>query len=318
MKVFWSVDDVGDEIENGALAIGNFDGVHRGHQALIKKVKELSTKASVLTFTPPPAAVLQKNIHHFSLTCDQQKIRLFDKLGLDTAVMLRIDGDFLNIKPEAFVDEILVKRLKVKYVVVGEDFRFGYRALGDVNVLKSMGQKRGFETHLVSSVTINGQRISSTNIRKNLKAGKLDLASAMLGRPYSLLGVVTHGHKKGGSLGFKTANIIPTDGFSLKAGVYATVTRKVDGDKFADFLSVTNVGFRPTVTTDKTLVVESHCLDQEIDLYGKTIEIFFIERLRDELTYVSIKALQEQVQKDCQAVRQMYHSPAQFRFHMKD
>ncbi|HXW52843.1 MAG TPA: bifunctional riboflavin kinase/FAD synthetase [Myxococcota bacterium] len=318
MKVFWSVADVGDETKNAALAIGNFDGVHLGHQALIRKARELSSKASVLTFTPHPETVLHSDAGHFYLTSDQQKIELFAKLGVANAIIHRIDKDFLKKKPEDFVEHILLKRLKVKYVVVGEDFTFGYRAMGDISVLKALSERFGFITLVVPPVIINGQRISSSIIRQDLRSGELDLARAMLGRPYSLLGVVEGGQKKGGILGFATANITPPLGFGLKTGVYATVVRVGDGDAFQDYLSVTNVGFRPTVTTKKTLVVESHCLDQDLELYGQVIKVFFIHRLRDEQAFPSITVLQEQVEKDCQAVRQMYHSPAQARFRVRD
>src|SRR5579871_4633445 len=267
MQLFWSVDDVRNSMNGGALAIGNFDGVHRGHQALIAKAKQTSAITGVLTFTPHPATLLTKQQDYFLLTSDEQKIGLLAKFGVDVAIIHRIDAEFLRLSPEAFIDDILVKQLQVGHVIVGSDFAFGHQAAGDINMLLSLAQTRGFAVFVVDPVTKDGHRVSSTRIRQHLQNGELDAATKMLGRAFSLRGLIKSGQQRGAGLGFKTANIVPDKGFLLKRGVYATVARMFEGAQYRDFVSVTNVGVRPTISNEKILVVETHCLDQELHLY---------------------------------------------------
>jgi riboflavin kinase/FMN adenylyltransferase len=314
MKVFWSIDEVIDDISGGALAIGNFDGVHIGHQALIQKAHTLNKKRGILSFSPHPSELLKQDSPHFYLTSDEQKISLFSRFGLDVAIIHRLDREFLELSPHNFIEDILVKKLKMKHVIVGDDFSYGKKALGDIKLLTMCGHRLGFETHIVEPVCLLGVRCSSRIIRNMLTHGNLFKANLMLGRPFSLSGYVQVGAKRGGTLGFKTANIIPLPGLGLCKGVYATIT-KVNTDSGREYISVTNVGTRPTITDEEKLVVENHCLDQELELYGQHIEIFFIERLREEQKFSSITALQEQVQKDCHAVRQM-HFLYPSRFHV--
>lgn len=295
------MDEVGDLLAHSAVAIGNFDGVHKGHQELIKKAHKLSNVVGILSFTPHPAELLHSNFNQFYLTNDEQKLAIFSKLDVDCAIIHRIDHHFLRLSPPSFVD-LLVNKIKMSHVVVGEDFTFGIKASGDVDLLQQFGKGR-FSTHSIKDVTHHACRISSSAIREYLQEGQLDLANHMLGRPFSLMGTVIKGQQKGRLLGFKTANIRPLPGFLLKRGVYRSFLRHDD----RNYLSVTNVGLRPTVTDEKILMVETHCLDQDIELYGQTVEIFFIERLRDEEKFNSLTALQEQVQKDCQVARQKHH-----------
>lgn len=304
MRVFFSLEEARDEIAGGAVAIGNFDGVHIGHQALIKKTTKLSSKSGVLTFTPHPAELLLKNHQHFYLYSDEQKISLLKNLGVHVAILHRIDEDFLRISAEKFAQMFLSEQLKVKHVVVGDDFSFGYLAQGDKNTLINLGERFGFTTHIIDEISVDGYRVSSTNIKKALEDGELARANRMLGRNFSLEGIVIRGQEKGRVLGFKTANIKPAAGFLMRRGVYATLTKTPNGYH----VGVTNIGFRPTLSNEKILMVETHLLDVDIDLYGQRIEVFFIERLRNEEKFSSITALQEQVQKDCRAVRQMHQA----------
>lgn len=312
MHTFYSVQQTADHLAHGALAIGNFDGVHLGHQALIKKILELkgAYKSGVLTFSPHPAAILTAN-PHTRLTTDTDKIHLFRLLGVDVTVIEKVDAAFLATTPEQFVQETLVEKLKVKHVVVGHDFSFGKKKAGNVALLQSLGQKLGFQVHAIQPVMIEGQRCSSTTIRQFLRAGKLPQAQAMLGRPYSLRGTVIRGNQLGGSLGFRTANIMPFAGFCLSNGVYASITRVYEETGYKDLVSATNVGTRPTITDDQAVVVETHCLDENPYLYDQEIEVFFVQLLRDEEKFASTTALQEQVQKDCLKVRQMAHDHPQ-------
>lgn len=307
MRVFGSLKEVADYVAGGAVAIGNFDGVHLGHQQLIKQTCQIEANkpCGVLTFSPHPLQLLQPQISHFYLTCDHQKTRLFAKLAIDALIILPIDEQFLLLSPQAFVKDILVDCLKVKNVVVGDDFTFGRLAAGDARLLAQLGQHYGYETHVLKPVMLNGYRCSSTNIRNFLKAGEIRQANNMLGHPFSLYGQVISGQRKATGLGFSTANIIPKSFFGLKFGVYATVTRVFADHGHNDYLSATNVGIRPTISQEQKLVVETHCLDiSDLDLSNKMIEIFFIDRIRDEQKFSSIPALQEQVQKDCQQIRQ--------------
>lgn len=304
MKVFHSM-DTGDFLNMGALAIGNFDGVHLGHQALLKKTSLLKGQAhaGVLTFTPHPHELLFPDTPHFYLSSDAQKEELFTMLGLDAAIFQPVDQEFLLLSPEQFVDD-LVNRLKIKHVVVGADFTFGQKALGTAELLTTLGARLGFSTHIIEKISVDGMACSSSAIRNLLRNGDIKTANRLLDRPFSLRGKVVLGQQQGQHLGFPTANIIPKN-FFLKHGVYASITRIKTGEGLKDELSITNVGIRPTISDSNTLIVESHALSGSFDLYGQEIEIFFLERIRDEQKFPTILALQEQVKLDCLKVRQM-------------
>lgn len=297
--------DTLDFLSNGVLAIGNFDGVHLGHQALLKKAIGLKgqAKAAVLTFTPHPNELLFPDIPHFYLSSDAQKADLFNQLGLDAAIFQPVDQEFLLLRPEQFVDD-LVRRLKIKHIVVGSDFTFGQKALGTPQLLTSSGKSLGFSTHIIDKISVDGMACSSSAIRNLLRGGELKTANQLLGRAFSLRGQVVKGQQQGRGLGFPTANIVPKN-FFLKPGVYASYLRMSTDQGQKDELSITNVGVRPTISDSNTLVVETHALSGSFDLYGQEIEVFFIDRVRDEQKFPTIQALQEQVKADCLKVRQM-------------
>lgn len=303
MKVFTEVLAVDTFLAQGAVAIGNFDGVHIAHQALIKKASELAgvKNAGVLTFSPHPSGILRPKNHFFCLTNNNQKTQLITQAGADALVSLSADKKLLSMSPENFIEEILVKALKISHVVVGDDFFFGENAQGNTNLLHKYGEKYGFKTYVLEAIMVKGQRCSSSAIRKFLEFGQLKAAQAMLGRPYSLMGKVVSHQKKGKLLGFATANLSPKN-FYLKRGVYACITRILGQE---DYVSVCNVGFRPTLSESEELVVESHLIDQNLDLFGQNIEIFFLEYLREEKKFSSILKLQEQVKKDVEMVKAM-------------
>lgn len=315
MKVFTSVDHVKGLLKNGALAIGNFDGVHLGHRALINKALALSNEkpCGVLTFSPHPHEFFKPG-KHFYLTSDQQKVEIIKAMGVDAVIVHSIDLNFLKFSPHDFVRDILVAKIGMKQVVVGQDFTFGKDRSGDVSLLRKMGEIFGFDLHLLPDVIVDGDRCSSSAIREFLYKGSLAQGNAMLGRPFSLRGMVRSGQKKGGTLGFRTANLTPDEGFGLKRGVYASVLRIFDAHGHTDLIGVTNVGVRPTLSTGGALVVETHCLSKdELDLYDREIEVFFVSYLREEQKFPSVMALQEQVQRDCQCVRQIeIQFPARF------
>jgi riboflavin kinase / FMN adenylyltransferase len=312
MDVFYSVDTAANCMNHGALAIGNFDGVHIGHQALLKKA--LSVKGAynsgVLTFSPHPQNILKK-IQHTCLTPDNDKIRILSTFGLDVAIIQPVSHEFLTLSPQRFVEDILVKKLGVDHVIVGHDFSFGEKAQGNTELLEQLGLTLGFSVHIIPPVMVNQQRCSSSTIRELLSLGHITKANAMLGRHYSLRGTVVTGNRLGGPLGFNTANLRPFAGFFMRHAIYASITRVYDAQGYKDYVSATNVGVRPTVSDDNMVVVESHCLDSNPELYGKDIEVFFIDYIRDEEKFASITSLKEQVQRDCRAIRQMSHDHPQ-------
>lgn len=308
MTTFSSIDAVEDFMRDGVLAIGNFDGVHVGHQALVRKVNEIKglRPGGVLTFDPHPKHYFNRDQAFFCLSASHHKARMLHEMGLEAVIIHPLCSDFLSLSPRQFVRSVLHEKLQIKDVVVGDDFSFGAGARGKIADLKRLGQECSMNIHVVPAILSGKERCSSSAIRHYLEEGLLDKARPMLGRPFSLFGRVRPDQKKGASLGFATANLKPKD-FFLKRGVYASVTRVFSGHGHQDFLSATNVGVRPSVTSAQELVVETHCLDQLLELGGQEIEIFFIEFLREEIKFPSIKALQEQVQKDFQAVRQAFH-----------
>lgn len=299
-----SYHDVSGLLLGGAITIGSFDGVHLGHQALIARAIELSgqKRMGVFTFSPHPNEIL-KRVPHFYLTTDEQRVLHFLNLGVDVALLQSIDAQFLSITADDFITNMVAKALKVSHVVVGADFTFGRDAEGDVSKLTQLGMKLGFATHVMDDVVINHERCSSTAIRRYLSNGNVHDARMMLGRPYAIRHVVEHGQKLGADLGFRTANMNPPKGFSLRNGIYATVTRLTNEHGFTDYISATSVGVRPTVTNSGNVVVETHILDQDCALYGETIEVFFVEWLRDEIKFASTHALVGQIERDCDQIR---------------
>lgn len=302
MRVFDSYAHIAEVTRNGVVAIGNFDGVHVGHQALIAKARAITAPVAVLSFTPHPRTFFCPNVPHFYLCSDQQKLDSFDAQGVEVALLQRFDDKMISMTKEEFITKFLEKGMKVGHVVVGADFKFGAGANGTVADLQT-SQK--FVTHVVDDVMVSGQKVSSSAIRHYLHNGDIANASSMLGRPYSLRGRVVEGKKNGRILGFATANVVAGEGFGLKTGVYITTLRNLSGESKMAFLSVTNVGCRPTFDAGKAVVVETHVLDQNLDLYGHDIEISFLERLRDEQKFASLDELRAQIARDIAAARKL-------------
>lgn len=315
MKLFYSISQVGDYLRGGVLAIGNFDGLHLGHMALINRVLALKAQrpGAILCFSPHPAALLNPRKPFFYLSDEQQKINLLEKLALDAVIIHQLDLSFLNLSPQAFIESVLLRQLAVKDIVVGSDFSFGAQASGTIADLTSYSEKAFFDLHVIEEQKINHERCSSSAIRDYLSLAKLKQAQAMLGRPFSVRGLVVKDQGQGEGLGFATANLKPAEGFCLKRGVYASVLRSSS----RDYLSATNIGVRPTLTNSSQLMIETHSLDVVLDLTGSEIEVFFLEYLRDEIKFPSITALQEQVKQDLQQIRQKY-PPATFSIKLLD
>lgn len=280
-----------------AIALGNFDGLHMGHQSLILnmilKSQELGIKPSVLLFENHTKKTLEGKGPKL-LTPLEQKYSILEKLGVEIIYTMVFNEQIMKLTSEEFVKEILVDKLNIQAVIIGTDYRFGHKASGDAKRLTELGNKFGFLVNIVDPVYIDSNKVSSTSIRELLSSGDLDKAKLLLGREYSILGKVVTGKKIGNSIGYPTANIeLLYNSIIPKRGVYSTKTI-VDGKTY---LSATSVGFNPTFNED-SLKIESHILDFNGDLYGKVIEIVFVKYLREELKFKSIEDLKNQIDKD--------------------
>jgi riboflavin kinase / FMN adenylyltransferase len=268
------------------LAVGEFDGVHIGHREVIRGAD------TVLTFEPHPRAVVAPESAPKLLTTLEIKADLVAALGVRELVVIPFDGTFAAQTPEAFIERELVERLDARRVSIGEDFRFGHRARGDAALLQA---QTAFETRVSRMVELDGSVVSSTHIRGLIGAGEVEAAARFLGAPFQMRGTVVHGDKRGRTLGFPTANLVPDPRLVVPDhGVYACRAR-VDG---VERLAAVNVGVRPTFQTGRGLLVEAFLLDFDGDLYGRTLALEFIGRLRGEQRFDTVEALIEQMGRD--------------------
>ncbi len=271
------------------VAVGEFDGVHLGHREVI------SGSDTVLTFEPHPLRVVRPEAAPKLLTSFEVKAELIADLGVDELVVIPFDERFAAQSPQEFIDQVLVGRLQATDVSVGENFRFGHRASGDTETLH--GDAR-FSTRVVPLVEVGGEIVSSSHIRALVQAGELEPATRMLGRPFQMRGEVVQGDRRGHTLGFPTANIVPDEALVCPGhGVYLA---RADGD-----CAAVNVGVRPTFGTGRAVLVEAYLLDRDVDLYGQTLRIDFLERLRGERRFESIEGLVEQMQRDVERIREL-------------
>ena len=288
-----------------AVAVGNFDGVHRGHQALVAaavaRARETGGSAVVLTFDPHPARVLRGDQSPSSLTTLAQKEELVSELGVDRLVALAFDAVLAALSPEAFVSEVLAALLGARHVVVGESFRFGQARQGNARTLEALGGRQGFDVQVVQPVLHGGRPISSSRVREALGVGDVKDAAALLGRPYALDGRVVRGDGRGRGLGIPTANLAVEEQMLPARGVYAGRVRLPGGDWRA---AVVNVGERPTFG-GTGVVVEAHLLDFSGDLYDARLRLSFQARLRGEERFASAEALVERIQADVRAAREL-------------
>lgn len=284
-------------LSSSIVTIGNFDGLHLGHQALIRLCQSLAGSrhsVAVVTFEPLPAAWFQPDAAPARLMSTRQKLARFAELGVDLVWMLRFNQALASTAAEDFVQSVLVDTLAAKNVVVGEDFRYGKRRQGDIDSLRRSGEKLGFGLHAVPMIDIDGNRASSSNIREYLAAGDLKRAAHLLGRPFRMAGRVISGRQLGRQLGYPTANIRLLASPSPLQGVFAIRVRWGDRD-WHD--GVANLGTRPAVGGEGFLV-EAHLFDFEGDLYGQRLEIEYVEKLRDEAHFEDIDDLVLQMRED--------------------
>jgi riboflavin kinase/FMN adenylyltransferase len=276
------------------VAIGTFDGVHLGHREVIRGMD------TVLTFEPHPLAVIAPHAHPKLLQGFPLKRDLIEGLGVEELVVVPFDRSFAEHTAEEFVDEVLVKRLNASHVSVGENFRFGKGAKGDADFLRGRPE---FETRVVPLVEVAGETVSSSHVRGLVAAGDVKGAGEFLGGPFLFEGEVVHGDKRGRTLGMPTANVVPDDRLAVPGhGVYAGWAH--------GHPAAINVGVRPTFQTGRGLLIEAYLLDFDGDLYGQTLRIAFLERLRGEKRFDSVDALVEQMKRDVDQARAICATPS--------
>jgi len=281
---------------NGCVAtIGNFDGVHLGHQAVIGQLAEegqaLGLPTLVMLFEPQPLEYFEPDYIPARLTRFREKLRALSRYAVDRVLVVRFNAEFAALTAENFIRRILVESLGVRYLVLGDDFHFGYKRRGNFEMLQAAGREFGFKVINMHTFNIDGQRVSSTRIREALAAGDLAAAEKLLGRPYRMSGRVAHGDKRGRTIGIPTANIHLHRKVTPVSGVYVVEMFGVKGEPVD---GVANVGTRPTVGGTRTLL-EVHLLDFDQDIYGCHVNIDFLHKLRDEQRYDSFEALKERI-----------------------
>jgi riboflavin kinase/FMN adenylyltransferase len=281
------------------LAIGNFDGIHLGHQAILRAVEQRAIEtgcvATALTFDPSPRKILKPEAAPYRLSTSAQRMDWFGVAGLESAVVMPFTLDLARLSPEDFVDQILVGDLHVRVVLVGENFHFGHRQAGDVKLLRELGMRRGFDVVVMPPVSYRGEIVSSTCIRKAIGEGNVSYAARLLGRPFVLTGEVVKGAGIGRKFTFPTLNLMPEQETLPAQGVYVTRTR-IDGEAKTR-RSVTNIGNRPTFN-GAGVTVETHLLNFSEEIAPKRIEVHFWKRLRSEKKFNGPDELRAQIGKD--------------------
>jgi len=306
MQVIHSTDNNYFEGNTG-VGLGNFDGLHIGHMALINTLireSQLNGLSSIVyTFTKHPENILRKKLITPLLLTEQKKIALLSEISLDYLYFDEFNEEFSRLTPEEFVRDVLINKLHIRLAVVGYDYRFGYKGEGEITLLKELGKKYGFRVIVISAIKCGNQVISSTKIRECIINGELDTSYKLLGRNYSITAEVVSGRRIGNTIGFPTANIHPERFLVLPAnGVYITKTL-LDGKLYN---SMTNVGYNPTFEDVKEKTVETHIIDFNQDIYGKKIEVFFLKKIRDEKKFKSVERLIEQIAKDMQETKEFF------------
>jgi len=308
VRIWRDVSEVPGDLGRTVVTIGNFDGVHRGHQRVVRRAREVASETGadrvvVVTFDPHPFAVLRPEHAPLTLSTIEGRLALLAEAGADDALVIRFSREIAGWSPEEFVDRILVTALHARAVVVGGNFRFGHKAAGDVALLTREGAEKDF---VVEGVALDGgpQVWSSTYVRNCLVAGDVEGAAEALGRPFAVRGVVVEGDRRGRGLGYPTANVVP-DGVAAPAdGVYAGWVRRIDtGERLPAAISV---GTNPTFAGERDRRVEAYVLDRDdLELYGVEVEVSFVERLRGMVRFDGVEPLLAQMADDVHRAREL-------------
>jgi riboflavin kinase/FMN adenylyltransferase len=308
MKIFNQLEKITRPFKSAAITIGNFDGVHIGHQVLfhevIEKADAINGTSIAMTFEPHPMRVLKKNNHPPLITLYEQKEELIKRAGIDVLICIPFTREFASLSAEAFIKDLLVAKIGMQAIIVGEDYTFGKNREGNLTVLKSYGSQMGYEVVVADWIKADqnfSDRISSTRIRELVMAGEVAPACKMLGRHYQIRGLVVKGRDRGGKLlGIPTANINLQDELCPKTGIYAVT---VDHHNRL-YKGVANIGFSPTFE-DNEFNVEVHLLNFNTDIYGEKIRVNFIERIRDEKKFANISELTAQINQDIETAHKI-------------
>jgi len=298
-----------DDPPRGAvLTIGNFDGVHIGHQAILSRVVErseaLGTVAAAMTFDPHPLKLLHPKAAPRLMTTMAERLQLLEKQRVEVALVVPFTHSLARMRAVDFVRRVLVDRLAVREVLIGENFFFGADREGDVHLLERLGEELGFQAHGVPPVVLGHEVVSSTRIRQEIARGHVDAVWELLGRPLFIDGQVFQGERLGRRLGFPTLNTAVENELYPAHGVYVTVVHIPSFGRA--FAAVTNIGVRPTVYENYSTTIESHLLDFTADLYNERVRIFFVRRIRDEKVFSSTMALVAQIRRDVQSARDWF------------
>ena len=296
-----------------ALVIGNFDGVHLGHQAMLSRLKETSKRLNlascVMTFEPHPREFFAPDQAPTRLTSLREKLELLAEYGVDQVQICRFNYDFAKIGAKEFVANILQQGLAAQWVLVGDDFRFGARRAGDLAMLRSLSSSYGFEVEEMSTYNVDGIRVSSTAVRKALSSDDLGLARRLLGRPYSISGKVVNGDKLGRRIGFPTANMQLRHNRPPLSGIFAVEVRgALDTSPQQVTRGVASLGVRPTVHEDGKPVLEVHLFDFNQEIYGQHLRMDFLHKLRDEEKYLDLDTLIRQIRLDVENAKKYFQT----------
>jgi len=290
-----------------ALTIGNFDGVHLGHQAMLQRMEAAASKrglpACVMTFEPHPREFFTPDQAPTRLTSLREKLELFAAYGVDQVYICRFNRQFANIAADDFAADILQRKLQTKWLLIGDDFRFGAKRAGDFALLNAAGAKLGVEVEAMHSVTLDDLRVSSTAVRQALAGGDLPLASRLLGRPYSISGRVEHGESLGHKIGFPTANIQLKHNRPPLWGIFAVEVAGLDDHPLQGAASL---GVRPTVMNNGLPTLEVHLFNFDRQIYNRHVRVDFLHKLRDEMKFPDLETLTEQISADVKNAKQFF------------
>ncbi|QDX80840.1 riboflavin biosynthesis protein RibF [Denitratisoma sp. DHT3] len=305
MRVFLGLS--GQQLPPTVLTIGNFDGIHRGHVAMLErltaKARELGLPSTVMTFEPHPREVFTPDQAPARLTSLREKLVLLEGFGVDHVYLCHFDRQLAALTAEDFIRRIVVEGLQARHVIIGDDFRFGRGRAGNFEMLRAAGRDAGFGVEAMNTVDHDGLRVSSSAVRDALAAGQLELAAHLLGRPYGIAGRVCHGDKIGRTLGFPTANVQLKRKRVPLTGVYAAMVAGLDKRHLPGAASI---GVRPTLRDGLRPTLEVYLLDFDQDIYGAHVTVYFMHKLREEAKFESLDALQAQIALDVEATKQYF------------
>jgi len=294
-----------------SLTIGNFDGIHLGHQKILddvlKTARATGTRSMVVTFSPHPLEILLPAKAPKLITPWQEKIALLSQAGIEILLILRFDRELSELSGESFVRHILAANLRVRHIFVGSNFVFGHRRSGDVALLERLSKELNYTVHVVSQVVVRGERVSSTWIRELIQTGRVNLANRLLGRYYTLSGRIVPGQGLGRKFLFPTLNMETANEIIPRVGVYVTLSTLNE----KQYPSITNIGTRPTVS-GKGITIETHVLERELHDTPDSMQLAFMRRLRDEQRFDSLEALRAQIGRDCHRAIRFYRLVKRF------